>query len=418
MKTISILALMTICAFFYALSGKDEQRRWVAQLEQDEQTLNQIKEIEPYPIKTAAYWTSPIMRAEDLMSLARHDIVIADLENMFNNRASLLQLKGLNPKLLLLAYSNPMEIWTTRYSSRPWQNKVINEIINNRQKWLLKTVTTDSLKGDFAVFWPGMVMLNLSSACPKINGKTYGEWMAEKISTEILSDPIWDGYFQDNGTVNISWVYPNPNQKIDINGDGQPDPDAFVDRKWKEGIEKYLSIIVKNLRPRKGFWNFLAKKHPRDARDEFFIITNKGDTNLLQFVDGKFFEKFPNDYLGDKWAGGWLQCVNNARITGPLTIFQVNRAEINFGLASALLFDNIYLAVSQDDAGVFPQLYLDLGKPLNSFQRKGNIFVREYEHYRIRVDPLNRFGEIIPRAPYVKADSISRKIRDSIALSP
>jgi len=150
-------------------------------------------------------------------------------------------------------------------------------------------------------------------------------------------------------------------KKIDINDDGKLDYDYFMDKAWKQGVENYLSIIQRKL-------DSLARV-TTTVKEDFLIITNKGDTNLLQFVDGKFFENFPNDYLGDKWANGWQQCLDNARLTGPFTVFQVDRASIDFGLASSLLLDNIYLAISQDDAGIFPQFYLDLGNPVGPAQK-------------------------------------------------
>ena len=418
-KEAIVLGLLLVAAgSLFVLNKRADQKRWENQLIKDQQWFESnplTEKIEPYPVQTAVYWTSPVMYAVDVPALARHDLVIADLENAHNNRASLLQLKRLNPNLKLLAYSNPMEIWKTRYSSRPWQNQVIDEIITNRSQWLLKTVILDSVNGnyqDYAVFWQGMVMLNFSSTCPKIKGETYSEWMAKKISQEILSDPIWDGYFQDNGTVNISWVYPEARQKIDIDGDGRPDSDEFIDEKWKEGIENYLSIIQRKLEPKTSMMAFLAGAN-KPVKEDFLIITNKGDTNLLQFVDGKFFEWFPNDYLGDKWAGGWQQCINNAKITGPLTVFQVDRANIDFGLASSLLFDNIYFAISQDDAGVFPQLYLDLGNPVGPAQKIGTIFIRQFQNYVVRVDPLNRLGKIIPAHLYIREDANLKNQTDS-----
>jgi len=389
------------------LFSNKENDNWEKQIELDKEYYKQtppLKAVEPYPLKTMAQWTSPVMYANNLPALARHDIVVADLENMFNNRGALLELKRMNPNLKLLAYSNPMEIWTIKYPTRPWQNKIIDEIVNNRPEWLLRTVVRDNKKGwyqNYATFWPGMVMINMSITCPKVSGEIYVEWMAKKISQEILSDPIWDGYFQDNGTINIAWLYRDEKEKLDINGDGVPDKDDLVDASWKRGVEKYLKIIRKAQKPKKHFWSFLRRK--KTPERDFKIISNKGDTNLLQLVDGKFFELFPNNYLGDNWAGGWLQCMENAQKTGPMTVFQVDRATINFGLASALLLDNVYFGIGQDDAGIFPELYLETGRPLGKFYRvKNNTWLRKYERVIIRVEPLKRSGEILAYENYAR----------------
>jgi hypothetical protein len=352
-------------------------------------------QVNNYPLKSLAYWTSPKMSPSEAINLAKHDILVVDLENKFNNYQSLLIVKRLNPNLELLCYSNAMEINLTKYVNRPWQNKIIDEITINRSIWLLKTVTSSGVKNAsmwerfksrlvneptrkeaYATFWPGMMMINMSSSCPKINGQTYSDWMAKILLAEVLSDQIWDGYFLDNGTANISWTHPN---LIDIDGDQQADRNELVDHAWKQGMENFLMQI----RQEKG--------------KKFIIISNKGDLNFIDKVNGKLFEKFPNSYLGDKWAEGWRQCLKNATHTGEYTVFQANRANIQFVLASALLLDNVYIAVSQDDSGYFPELNLNLGQPLGPYENKNGIYYRKYERAEIMVNPLQKIGKITIR---------------------
>jgi hypothetical protein len=348
-----------------------------------------------YAIKSIGYWTRPIMSPQEAQSLAKYHILVVDLENKFNNYQVLKSLKKLNPKQKLLCYSNPMEIHLTKYSNRPWQNQIIDEITLNRPEWLLKTITPigtqnasnwkrlkakllnqPNQKENYATFWKGMTMLNMSSACPIINGETYFDWMAKKLYQEILSDQIWDGYFLDNGTIKIAWTNPNI---IDITGDSKTDRNEIVDHLWEEGMESYLSKI----RSFKG--------------NGFIIISNKGDLNLLTKTDGKFFENFPNRYLGDSWADGWRQCLQNAKKTGKYTVFQANRSNLTFVLASALLLDNVYVAVSQDDAGYFPELDTDLGQPLGPYENKNGIYYRKYQKAEIMVNPLKKIGKITAR---------------------
>ncbi len=355
-----------------------------------------VARVRPYPVKTAAYWTSPVMQIGDVERLAKHDIVIIDLENLFNNRERLLELKLLNPEIKLLIYSNPMEIFLSTYNNRPWQNKIINEIINHRQEWLLKTIgrrQDGRLEERYAQFWTfpnPMTMLNMSTVCPKIKGETYVEWMAKKMRQEILSDPIVDGYFQDNATWEIAWMFTDKQEKVDINGDKRPDRDEVVNRYWEKGISQYLRLIREG-GDRYGFFSRLFK---RQQKDNFIIVGNKGDLRFLNQVSGKFFEKFPNDYLGEKWLGGWRQCISNARQTGPYTIFQANRANIDFVLASTMLLDNVYLAIGQDDSGIFPELEIDLGSPLGSFKYDQRVYTRNYTRGVVTVWPADTRGQI------------------------
>ncbi len=369
MKKILIIIIAFLCMFLGFLIYVKINKPNAKNRSQEEYAKHTL---ETYRIRTAAYWTSPIMTQENANNLAKHDLVIADLENIFNNREILVTLKKLNPNLKLFCYSNPMEIFLTKYNNRPWQNSVIDEIIENKAQWLLRTNSPD-VTNNFATFWPGMTMLNMSNSCPKIWLRDYSTWMAKKISSEILSDTIWDGYFQDNCTANISWVYENKPEKIDINFDGQADSDKLVDSEWKKGINNYLSIIKEAGLP---------------------IIGNKGDLHFLDKLDGKFFEKFPNDYLGSKRAGGWFQCMNNAKRTGKITIFQVSENDLMFGLASSLLLDNVYLAIGQDNASNFQELNINLGKPKGKMFSKGKFFYREFQRGLVVVDPEKRSGKI------------------------
>ncbi|QQG52835.1 MAG: hypothetical protein HY931_01195 [Candidatus Falkowbacteria bacterium] len=376
LKVKKITLLFIFLAFFllssFALTG---------------QTRGQVS---PYPVKSTAYWTKPTLSLSEAQSLARHDFLIVDLENKFNNYQVLQALKEMNPKLKLLAYSNPMEIHLIKYGDRPWQNRIIDEIVTTRTAWLLKTIAPINYEGfiatwvakimgdpdrkeDYAKFWSGMLMLNMSATCPRIDGQNYEEWMAQKLNREVLNDPIWDGYFQDNGTGNISWTHPG---QIDIDGNQEADNDALVDKNWKEGMTNFI-LQIKKAKPA-----------------QFIIITNKGSLDFLNITSGKWFENFPNDYLGEKWANGWRQCFENAKKMGPYTVFQGNRSNVNFVLATTLLLDNVYLAISQDDSGIFPELEIETGRPLGRYENKNGIYYREYEKVSVMVDPLKQVGKI------------------------
>lgn len=372
-------------------------KREVSQDELDQKMIEdmEVARVENYAIKTAAYWTSPIMSQVDARNLAKHDLLIVDLENKFNNRKILLELKKMNPNIKLLAYSNPMEIFLTLYASRPWQNKVIEEITQNRRAWLLQVVSRENpnQSKSYSKFWPGMVMLNLSSTCPKIDGETYSEWMAKKINTEILSDNIFDGYFMDNGTVNISWLYEGQGGYIDVAGNGSLKPNSYVDKKWSEGVRSYLSYIKNKGKLKKGLFAWFSRLFQSQKSDRI-VVSNKGDLNLLDIVDGKFFEKFPNDYLGETWLFGWRQSLFNAQKTGEYTVINVEHNNLYFGLASCLLLDNAYLSIGQDYSASFKDLNINPGKPLGEMQVRNLVYTREYENISVAVYPQSREGVI------------------------
>lgn len=386
---------------FQPSSFRQNSNLLASNIYQQQSSAPVFEPVKPYPVKTAVYWTHPLLYDVDLPRLAKHDIAIIDLENMFNNRERLVALKALNPQLKLLAYSNPMEIFNTVHQSRPWQRQIIKEITQRRQAWILKTIAMNqdgSLSQNYARFYPGMTMLNMSSSCPKIAGETYTQWIAGKVREEILADPIWDGYFMDNGTSNIAWTNYQDSQskKIDINGNLKPDRDAYVDHKWAEGVNQYLNLLTSEPQTlNQRLLSFFGKNKKEKKRD-LIIISNKGDLFLRDRVQGKFFEKFPNDYLGDKWAGGWLQCLKNAEQTGVYTIFNASHVnEAMFVLASALLLDNVYVSIAQDNAGYFPEFEVDLGRPLEKYRESDGIYTRRYQWGTVKVNPLARTGEIL-----------------------
>lgn len=322
----------------------------------------------PEKTLSGAYWTSPIMSVEQAKSLARHALLVVDMENMVNNKKSLLLLKKINPRIKLICYSNPMEFFSPMKSDRPIQDSWLKESLKHRG-WELKTG-----EGKNATYWPGMKMMNMSSLCPLSQGKKYSEWLAQKLLAEVLNDPIWDGYFIDNGGGNISWTHENSSQ-IDIDGDGISDDPEKIDKAWYEGLHSFLTLI----REAKG--------------SNFILIANKGSVEMMDLLDGRMFESWPNDYLGDKRNGGWDQCLINAhemieQYQARYTIFQVkNPGDLEFALASARLLDSVYVFVGQDNRNFYDIFLYDPGKSQSVAMDSVGIFYRDFERGRIIVSP-------------------------------
>lgn len=336
-------------------------------------SANSCEEYLPNDIKTGSYWTSPVMNQTEVRELAKHDLLIVDMENGINNRQSLKLLKTLNPRIKLICYSNPMEFFKPMPDNRPIQSRWLKEVEENFPHYFLKLAD-----GSPAKFWPGMVMLNLS------NYSDFGNWMAEKLLSEVLSDPIWDGYFMDNGGGNISWVIPNNRlHRLDVDADGFSDANQKVDDAWYQGIYQFLFKI----RTAKG--------------KDFIIISNKGSVEMMDLVDGRMFETFPCDYLGSKENFGWNQSMKNAKemeaIGAKYTIFQGKEKDLNLILASALLLDNVYVMIDHNNSFFYPIFDLKIGEALDSCQTFQERYFRTYDGGNIEVNPKYLSGEISPR---------------------
>jgi hypothetical protein len=265
-----------------------------------------------------------------------------------------------------------METFFQIVANRPMQSYWTTWIREHYPAWFLKTDN-----GKPAVFWIGMRMMNISSSCPKVNGQTYGDWMASFLLKSVLSDDIWDGYFMDNGGGNISWVYGDRRTKIDADNNSVADNDSLLDKSWSEGVHSFL----KKIREVKG--------------KKFIILANKGSKEFMDVLNGRMFETFPCDYLGDKKDGGWWQGIKNSDKTGKYTVFQVIAEDLEFGLASALLKDNVSIAVGQDNPKFYPILETKLGKALGKMKiLKGKVCRRNFQNGYVTVIPSRREGKI------------------------
>lgn len=317
------------------------------------------------------------MAKEQVRELAKFSLVIVDMENIFNNKASLRLLKRLNPNIKLVCYSNPMEFFVPMIPGRPIQKRWYQEV-QEYPLWVLRRNDKSE-----AMYWPGMTMMNLSSLCPRYNEISYSQWMADKLLAEVLDDPIWDGYFVDNGGGNISWLYANSYSQLDIDNDGMPDARSKIDQAWEEGIRSFL----KRIREAKG--------------KDFILIANKGSVEFMELLDGRLFENWVNDYLGSKTNGGWDQCLENAKrmeteFGAKYTVFQVRSStELEYALASAALLDHVYVAVGQDNYRSYPAFDLMPGQALGPYWQVGDTYYRKFENFRVVVRPSQERGEIV-----------------------
>ena len=328
-------------------------------------------------IKTACYWTSPIMAKEQARELSKFSLVIVDMENMVNNKASLRLMKRLNPEIKLICYSNPMEFFTPMIPDRSIQKRWYQEA-QAYPLWVLRRNDRSE-----AHYWPGMTMMNLSSLCPSYNGVNYFRWMADKLLAEVLNDNLFDGYYMDNGGGSISWLYANSYSQLDIDNDQEPDARNKIDESWYEGIHSFLKII----RDKKG--------------SDFILLANKGSVEFMDLLDGRFFEGWVNDYLGSKANGGWDQCFKNAKLMenefdAKYTIFQVRQSsELEYALASAALLDHVYVAVGQDNYRSYPAFDLMPGQALGPYWQVGDTYYRKFENFKVVVRPSQERGEIV-----------------------
>jgi hypothetical protein len=267
-------------------------------------------------IGSAIYWTQPTINEVEATVIARHDLAIIDLENMFNNPDNLRAIKRINPGCQALAYVNFFEIWQEPVPpNRPFGNRLSQTITSQFSDWLL--VKDD---GQLASFWPGMQPLNLSDLCPAVQGYSYNRYLQEVLLENVLNDRVWDGLFLDNLFDKMSWL-----GDLDLDHDGQADDARTIDFQWYRGVNQFLTGI----RQAKG--------------SQFQIWGNHLSLFWSQTVSGRFLEDFPTQ----DWSWEEAMAISEQL---PAVIFQGKGRNIDLAFNSSLLLDNSYFCFSQNTA--------------------------------------------------------------------
>lgn len=267
-------------------------------------------------IGSAIYWTQPTINAAEATIIARHDLAIVDLENLFNNPDNLQAIKRINPQCRLLAYVNFFEVWQEPIPpNRPFGSRLSQTINSQFSDWLL--VKDD---GQLASFWPGMQTLNLSALCPVIQGYTYNQYLQDVLLENILNDRVWDGLFLDNLFDRVSWL-----GNLDLNRDGQADDARTIDFHWYRGVSQFLAGI-------------------REAKGERFQIWgNHLSLFWKDTINGRFLEDFPTQ----DWC--WEEAIAISEQL-PVVVFQGKGRNIDLAFNSSLLLDNAYFCLGQNTA--------------------------------------------------------------------
>lgn len=267
-------------------------------------------------IGSAIYWTQPTINEVEATIIARHDLAIVDVENLFNNPENLRAIKQINPKCQVFAYVNFFEVWQSPIPPhRTFGTRMTKTITSQFSDWLL--VKAD---GQPASFWPGMQTLNLSALCPVIQGYTYNQYLQDVLLENILNDKVWDGLFLDNLFDKMSWL-----GYLDLDRDGQADDSRTIDYHWYRGVSQFLTGI----RQAKG--------------SRFQIWGNHLSLFWKDTINGRFLEDFPTQ----DWC--WEEAIAISEQL-PSTIFQGKGRNIDLAFNSSLLLDNSYFCFSQNTA--------------------------------------------------------------------
>ncbi len=282
-----------------------------------------IEKKETFP-KIANYFLKWNISSQEAVELANWDLLVLDMEIIFNDPDKIIQIRQLNPDVIILAYITAQEILeNVNYPNATLRQKLFYSLDDS---WWLR-----DKNGEKVIHWPQTAMLNVSDgAGHNKKGQRFNDFLPEFVVDNIKSTGLFDGVFYDNTWGDVSWL----NDNIDILNNAQNLQAHEIDSLWSSGFKKILD------------------KTRRLAGDDFIIIGNgRVHQPYLSYLHGMMFEGFPSYWeSGGTWEGSV-----NTYINLPLSSRQPAMPVINtyhkdrnnfqifrFGLGSALLGEGYY----------------------------------------------------------------------------
>ncbi len=278
-----------------------------------------------YP-RLANYFLKWEIKDDEVRELAKWNLLILDMETQINSEKQLLEIKKINPNIILLAYINSIELMDNVgiYRNAVLRNQLASGLSDS---WWLRDQNGNKISN-----WPGSSMLNLTDkGKTDAAGKRFNDYLPNFVINEIKSSGLWDGIFYDNTWGDVAWINSG---NIDANDDRQKDEITELNSAWANGFEKVLATTRKL------------------AGNDFIIVGNgRVYEGYQKLLNGMMLEDFPSSWEnGGTWTGSMktylhLPSVNitpNVSIINSFNKSQTDYRYFRYGLASALLGNGFY----------------------------------------------------------------------------
>lgn len=297
----------------------------------------------------------------DLDAIARFEVVSAPFWIQDDLAVSrLVQLRTLNPSVNRLAYVNPAGLSLPSRGPGHVATRLADAVAD---EWVVRNELGEVVT---VPGFPNMPLLNLSTRCPRVNGRTWGEFIADFVTDELLLGGPWEGLYWDNMWRTASWINESTPGSIDLNGDMNPDDPDSADAWWNTGTANMLS----RFRARAG---------------STVLAIGNGNGRQYAYLNGRVFESFP---YRETWQGSMQQVADWQQygVQPHLNLFLTKGAEndfrlMRFGFCSALIAGTFTFHAPDQHAGAYPLLYdeylVDLGDPTGPPFEVGTVLVGE-----------------------------------------
>jgi len=270
--------------------------------------------------KRASYFLEWEITPAQAELLAKHDLIVLDMETQVRSLAQLKRIREINPEITMLVYITPEDI-NTGAATNP--HSALRRELGGQipDSWYLKNSAGNKIS-----WWPGTELLNVTDKAPLINNQRYNQMLVNFVVNRLLSTGLWDGVFYDNMWDNITYFVGND---VDLNLDRQADSDS--DAQWKAGMK------------------FIYNETRRLTNNQYLILGNGTTREYNNDLNGKLIENFLPVSWGPtmktyayNFAGTISPRINivNANMSNDRSA--INYQKMRFGLGSTLMEDGFY----------------------------------------------------------------------------
>ncbi len=294
----------------------------------------------------ANYYLGPLPMDDDSVNkMARFDLLILSADQFMTRKSVIEKMKKINPDIILLAY-----VPSQSYNHKWWPQDAVFKNLQVNDSWWLRDA-----RGNIISTWTGIYNTDMSIG--------WSDALIDFVKNNILQNGDWDGIFWDMVDGGVSF---HNGGNIDLNRDGVRDVAKNLDEQWRNRVAYFLEKSQKELNVK-------------------YIVINGNSAEIYQkHINGRMYEDFPTPW---EFGGNWnlilkgLEKNQTLNKNPQLYIFNgtskntgknTNYRHFRFGLASSLLFDNIFYSFDHgtEDHGQiwwYDEYQVNLGNPINSF---------------------------------------------------
>ncbi|MDO9509840.1 MAG: putative glycoside hydrolase [Candidatus Magasanikbacteria bacterium] len=336
----------------------------------------------------ANYYLGPLPLDDDSVNkMARFDLLILSADQFLTRKSIIEKMKKINPDIILLAY-----VPSQSYNYQYWPQDAVFKYLRVNDSWWLRDT-----HGNIVSTWTGIYNTDMSQG--------WSDALVTFVKDYILPTGDWDGIFWDMVDGGVSF---QNGGNIDLNRDGKRETAKDMDEQWRFRVSYFL------------------EKSQKELNVKYIVINGNSAEAYQKKISGRMYEDFPTPW---EFGGNWnlilkgLEKNKTLNKQPQLYIFNstskntgktTNYRRFRFGLASSLLFDNVFYSFDHgtEEHGQiwwYDEYDINLGEPLGEFYSVSNktkflddVWRRDYVNGISLINTTKKSYEIDLGAEYEK----------------